>query len=175
MIVGNAFSPASPSIWSFSDASQIAAQFGSLTSPRTVPVSTAGNAGADLSNIGSTVSLASADVATLIAIYGPDDLAQVEASPVARRLAQQINGHRVLQTGGKPVPQPSPSDQVTLTGSIEGIPGDRSVIGVRDAVAPASAHPTPELRQLSPAIAKAIAALLQTTTDLLAPTLSYAA
>ncbi len=203
MIVGTAFSPASPSIWSFSSASQIAAQFGSRTSSRTVPVSTADDAEADLSNISSTVSLAPADVATLIGIYGPNDLAQVEASPVACRLAEQINGQRAVQTGGKTVPQPAASDQVTLTGSIETIPGDRSVIGVPDvapdptstasgstvraddtpggsieitgAVAPASGQPTPELRQLSPGVAKAISALLQTATDLLDPTLRYAA
>ena len=203
MIVGAAFSPASPSIWSFSTAAQIAAQFGSQsgskTSPQTVPVSTADDAGADLSDSSSTVALAPADIATLIGIYGPNDLAQVEASPVARRLAEQINGHRFVQTGGKPVPQPAPSDQVTLTGSLASSPGDSSVIAVPDfaldptstasgspvhaedtpmkitgAVAPASGQPTPELRQLSPAVAKAIAALLQTATDLVPATLSYA-
>ncbi len=203
MVVGTAFSPASPSIWSFSTASQIAAQFGSRISPRTVPVSTEDDAEADLSNISSTVSLAPADVATLIGIYGPNDLAQVEASPVARRLAEQINGQRAVQTDGRHVPQPAASDQVPLSGGIETVPGDRSAVGVRDvapdpisalsgspvhaddtpggsieisgAVAPASGQPTPELRQLSPAVAKAIAALLQTATDLLAPTHSYAA
>ncbi len=173
MIVGTAFSPASPSIWSFSTASQIAAQFGSPTSPRTVPVSTADDAEADLSNISATVSLAPADVATLIGIYGPNDLAQVEASPVARRLAEQINGQRAVQTG---VPNLAPNLTSTASGSTvradDALGGSMEITG---AVAPASGQLTPELRQLSPGVAKAIAALLQTTTDLLAPTLRYTA